>query len=1090
MAVEIRVLGSFDVVQDGQSLALGGPRQRTVAAVLAVHANETVSLDRLVDEVWAGQPPAAAVVTLRRYVSRLRQALAGLPLSIETRRPGYVLLVEPDLIDARRFERLVEEGRRLLSEGVPDAAATSLREALALVRGEPLADFVYEPFARFETTRLEELLATAVELRIDADLAAGRHREVVPELEALVAAHPLRESYRGQLMRALHGSGRRVEALRVYSEGRHMMADEVGLDPGAPLQQLEHAILVGESEGETGRLDRAPSPRRRLPAELTSFVGRSTEVEEISELLLRSRLVTLTGVGGAGKSRLAARVAAVVGPSLSGAASIVELSAVSDPAIVPRVVAQALGVREDPDQDIVDTLVDALRDEDALIVVDGCEHLLDAVAPLVERILSAAAGIRVLATSREPLDLPGEAVFSVPTLAVPAADEACDTVASVMRFDAVRLFVERATAADRQFRPTDADAAAVAEICRRLDGLPLALELAAARADVLTLHQLADRVEDRFELLNEGRRTAPARHRTLRATIGWSYDLLNDEERWLFDRLSVFAGSFTVETAEAVCGGDGIEPPDVVRLLIRLVRKSLVVRVSSSGTTARYRMLDTIRDYARERLKARGETASLHARHAAVFTELAERSGPALRGPSVVRVLDELDTEHVEFRAALAWLLESGDAEGSCRLAAALVPFWDFRYYIRDGQMWLRRVLGLARKAGRPSRHWLWAVIGAAFFAMRIDGDETEALCDEGHRLLESVTDDLAEAKLWVARAEFIRYRDENDLAHTLCTRAVERCRSLGDTWGEADVFRMLTLVAQDRGDFDSATATAAECLRLYQLTGDIEKTAGAQTLVAALARDRGEFGRAAELLEESLARFQQVGEPLGIGVSLWRLAVTALMQGDYDAATRFGEQALQLHLAMEYPRAIGQDYQVLTEAALARGDLEEAESWFELMMRHYRNRGFRGDIIAGLAVGAMIWIAHGMLEGALAYVDEALRYAHDLRYTGDTGVLLRLRAEVRLRQGFVAESEELAEEALAACRLTGNGRAVAMARVTLACAHLAGGRPDEAGDQLRQAKAGLAAAGVALARTEAETFEAVADAVGKALGAAGSLTP
>jgi predicted ATPase/DNA-binding SARP family transcriptional activator len=1087
--VEIRLLGRFDVVDDGRVVALGGPRQRAVLAVLVVHLDEIVSIDRLVDEVWAGNPPATAVPTLQRYVSLLRQALAGVPVTIETRRPGYVVHADPDAVDALRFERLVDDGRRHLLAGEPDAAARVLRDALSTWRGEPLADFCEEPFARFEATRLEELRSTAVELRIDADLAAGRHRDVVPELESLVAAQPLRESYRGQLMRALHGSGRRVEALRVYSDGRRVLAEEVGLDPSAPLQKLEQAILIGEPEAKP----EPPRPRplaaaRRPSTELTSFVGRLAEVEDVAGLLSRFRLVTLTGVGGTGKSRLAMRVADVVGPTFAAGASVVELGAVTDPAIVPRVVAQALGVREDPDREVTDGLVEALRDEHVLLVVDGCEHLVDAVALLIERLLSAAPKITVLATSREILDVPGEITFRVPTLAVPA--DGCASVECVMQFDAVRLFVERATAADAHFVPVDADASTIAEVCRRLDGLPLALELAAARTDVLTLRQLAERLDGSFDLLDEGRRSGPARQRTLRATISWSYDLLGEDERSLLDRLSAFAGTFTVDTAEAVCASGGIESSDVFPLLSRLVRKSLVVRVPRTGASARYRLLDSLREFARERLAERGEVDVLRARHAAVFTGMAEAMGPALRGAGVIRILDELDTEHVEFRAALAWLLERDDAEASCRLAAALVPFWDYRFHLRDGRMWLGRVLALARHQGCTSPHRLWATIGAATFAMHLDDEATVALCDEGAQLAESIGDVLAEAKLLTTRGEYLRFKNESEQARALCTRAVTLCRALGDAWSEADAFRMLTLIATDRGDVESGTAAAAECLRLYETTGDIEKTAGAQTLVAALAQGRGEFERAAELVEESLARFQQVGEPLGIGISLWRLAISALMQGDYDGATRFAWEGLRLYQDIDYPRGFGLDYHVLTAAALARGDLDDAEALVTVMMQHVRSRGFLGDVVAGLVVAARLRVAQGALDEALACIDEGLPIAREHRYDGDTGALLRVRADVRLRQGCLDEARTSADEAYDVCRMAGSARGAAVALVTSAAVELARGCPDRAHAELVRVEAVLRAGGAALARTECDELASVAAAVEAALQASGTRPP
>ena len=1084
-AVNIRLLGRFDVVVDGAALPLGGPRQRAVLAVLAVQANELVSTDRLVEDVWGGEPPATAVVTVQRYLSHLRRSLDGLPVTIETRRPGYLLALDPELVDARRFERMVDEGRRHLSAGAVEQAAIVLRAALGLWQGEPLADFSYEPFARIESTRLEELRWSAVELRMEADLACGRHRDLVPELEALVAAHPLREAYRGQLMRALHSSGRRADALRVYAEGRRVLGEELGLDPSTELRHLEQAILLQDPSVKTTPPLRTTGSVGRLPVELTSFVGRSSEVQQVADLVSRSRLVTLTGVGGSGKSRLALRVATALAPSSANGAWLVELGAVLDPAVVPRVVARALGVREEPDRDIVDGLLDALQKQHCVVVVDGVEHLLDAVAPLVEHILSHTTGVRILVTSREILDIPGEVVFHVPTLSVPDARSDVATLDAVADFDSVRLFLERAASTDTGFRATDDDAATVAEVCKRLDGLPLALELAAARIDVLSLRQLADRLDNRFEVLNGGRRTAPPRHRTLRATIAWSYDLLDDHERLLFDRLSVFAGSFTVDTVGAVCAGDGLESAEVFHLLSRLVRQSLVVRVHSTGPSNRYRLLDTLREYGRERLREQAGGAAVFERHASVFTEIAERTAPALRHPGAVGVLDELETEHVEFRAALGWLLEQGDGEGSCRLAFALSSFWDYRYHIRDACLWLERSLVLARRGGRPpSRAQLRATIEAAYFGYKVDDFRGAiTLIDEALQMLEAVPDDLAEARALTIRGDIARFDNDLSLAERVCKRATELYRRCGDAWGEADAYRVLGLVALDRGDIEGGEAAASTCLDLYRASGDVEKSAGAQILLGSFARERGRFARASELFEEGLADFRQVGEPLGIGVTLWCLATTASLQGDFDAAVSFAHECLRLAEDVEYVRGIGQACQALSDAALGQGLLEEAEAWCESALACFRSRGFTGDVVLGLELAARILLEKGAVDDALHCCDEALVGARERDYQRETGRVLCLRSTAQLRRGQVGEAAAAAQEAVMLFADADDARSTATALVALADVAVAEGRHDTAREQLRTARVVVTTADAALAVSEEREFERVRRTVDAVLG-------
>ena len=1155
--MEVRLLGRFDVVADGGAIALGGPRQRAVLAVLAIHANEIISTDRLAEQVWAGDLPATAVVTMQRYISLLRRALHGLPAAIETARPGYMLRIDPACIDARTFERLVDEGRGLLSAGDPESAARVLRDALSLWRGEALADFAYDDFARIEINRLQELRTAALELRIDADLARGRHRDLIPELEALVAGAPLRESHRGQLMRALHRAGRRGEALRVYQQGRRAMVEEMGLEPGAELQAIEREILCSDvaevrpaagaaattstdpragtkptasadatasatanptsssadptsssagptssSAGPTSAepatdgaanpaatpaVDTAPAPEaaqpttRRLPAELTSFVGRSSEVDEVARMLAASRLVTLTGVGGSGKSRLALRVATSLADAAPERALLVELGAVNDPALVPQTVANAVGVREEPGRPVVEGLLDALRPRDCLLVLDGCEHLLDPVAALVERLLAETPDVRVLVTSREMLDIPGETVFRVPTLSVPEAGQPVQALADLSGFDGVRLFVERAHAVDAGFCPTDADAAAIAELCRRLDGLPLALELAAARTDVLTLRQLAARLDDRFELLTGGWRTAPPRQRTLRATIAWSYDLLDDGERLLFDRLSVFAGSFTFEGAEAVGAGGAIAPPAVLHLLTSLVRKSLVVRVHSNAATARYRLLDTLRDYARERLRERpDEQAAATARHAAFFLAIAEDAAPFLRGPSASEVMAVLDEEHQEFRTVLTRHLAGGDVESACRLVAALALFWDFRYNVRDGSMWLERVVTAAREANlAPSRALLWATLHAAYFAHRtMDSATAIRRCEEAKTMLAVVPDDVAELRVETFRGEIARYDNDRPIAEEHAARAAKLAVQVGDDWYAGDAFRIVSLTSMDRGDLVAATAAAEECLRRFLSCGDREKMAGSAMLVANLAFARGDYERAIGLLGSSLEGFRQIEEPMGLLFVLGFLARSVVFGMDPEEADRHARECLEVAERLEFVRGLGIGCHGRAEAAFARGDIDAAERWVQQSIVHYREFGFTVDMFMSLPTAVRIYVARGDLDAAMAANDEWIRCARDRDSLPEIGRALRQRAELVLLLDDVDGADLLAHDALALCTEAGDGRGMATALVSLAGVSLRRGRPDEARQRLDDAHAALAAVNGGFSVYERREFARVADAL------------
>ena len=1071
--MQIRLLGAFEVRDDDGPRALGGLRQRAVLAVLAVHANEVVPIDRLVDDAWSGAAPPSAVGTLQRYVSHLRKALAGLPATIETRGPGYVLSVDPDCIDARRFERLIDDARATVAI-TPQRSIERIDEALDCWRGSPLADFAYEEFAQPEMTRLEELRLSAHELRIDAALDLGKYRELVPELEALVAQHPLREGFRGQLMRALHASGRRAEALRVYRDGRELMIEELGLEPGTDLQRLEQAILLQDASVEPVEAPR--SAESNLPAETTTFIGRDADIAEVTARLDRSRLVTLTGPGGSGKTRLALRVAAERADVFPGGVWLVELGALANGELVAREVANQLGIRDESGADATELIAASLARRRCLVVLDCCEHLLDAVAPLVDRVLKAGDGARVLATSREPLGVSGESAWPVQPLSVPPRQVEVSSLASIEDFDAARLFVDRSNSM-AGYVATDRDAPAVAEVCRRLDGIPLAIELAAARTRVLTPADLASRLDDRFALLTDGARTALPRHRTLRATVEWSYDLLTPTEQAVLDRLSVFAGAFGLADAEAVCADETYSRFDVVDAVASLVNKSLVGRADSEAEAASYRLLDTIRQFGEERLAASPVADATHARHAAHYLMVASSTGPLVRGPHARVALDTLEVRHDDLRAALAWFLAHDRGDEAQQLAASLVWFWDTRYYTDEGRKLLDRVLAL------PSTNPLWwvrAAAAAAFLAW-LDDDFTAsagwchvglARCDE--------SDVAGRARLQAIRAEVTRNL-ENDpvLATKQALEAVPLFREAEDVWGEANVNRLLTLVAFDRNALADATTYATECLRLFELSGDREGIAGARSLLAGCARDAGDYTRARELYEDSLVHFDEIGEPLGAALMIRSLATLAVMVGDYERADRLARESLRRNELLGAVRGVGESFLVLADAALAEGRLDDAAEWCDRAHEAFAKRGFEGDVVLVLEASARLALAKGDLAAAVTQAEEALvpYRTHDLRRGANA--VLSLLAVLRARQGRTQESLALADESLALSQEVGDNHGIAAALLTRAQVQFAAGDSSAALADLWAVRTTAAVQELSLTRVEQNAFD---DLVGRLL--------
>jgi predicted ATPase/DNA-binding SARP family transcriptional activator len=699
--VEIRVLGAVEVVSgDGAPRAVA-LQQRRLLSALAIHMGTVRSSDVLIDALWGERPPAAAGKVLQVYVSRLRKQLPAFA-RIRTRGGGYSLEVEGDALDALRFERLLREGREAMEAGNPALALSLLRRALALWRGPAYGEFRSEEFARGEAERLEELRLVALEERIEAELTLGRHAELLPELRTLAAEHPWRERLQAQLMLALYRCRRQSEALDVYAGTRARLRNELGLEPGEELRKLQRRILqqdpaLAPVRGPAVTVSELPSPPNRL-------LGRERELHELRDLLRREdvRLLVLTGAGGSGKTRLALEAAREAADTFANGTAFIDLAPLRDRELVMSAIAQGLGMRQLSEQPL-ETIAPALRRRELLLLLDNAEHL-PAAAPRYVELLAHAPRLKLLVTSRVVLHLSGEHVYPVE----PLRSE-----------EAVALFCERARAADPRFQPDATEEEAIRRICTRLDNLPLAIELSASRIRTLAPHELLARLEPRLTLLAGGPRDLPARQQTLRATMDWSYQLLDDDTRRLLDGLSVFAGGFDLDAAAAVClAGDAAR---TLELLEGLVESSLVMVEKRQGRS-RYRLLETIRVYAAERLEAAGAAEKVRRRHAMHFLDVAQHARP-----DVVRFdwhrqregLVLLDAERDNLHAAMRWTLERRD-ELALPLAAALRYYWLTRGYRRQGLHWLEAALALQTEA--PAAVRAEALAGAALLG-RLAGD-------------------------------------------------------------------------------------------------------------------------------------------------------------------------------------------------------------------------------------------------------------------------------------------------------------------------------------------------------------------------------
>ncbi|MFD0747974.1 BTAD domain-containing putative transcriptional regulator [Phytohabitans flavus] len=671
--MQIALLGPLEVrAGSGARVELGGARLRTLLIRLALDPGRVVTTSALIDALWDDEPPTGAANALQALVSRLRRALPE--GSVESTPAGYRLAVPPEAVDMCRFERDVAAGRSRLTAD-PAGAGEVLAAALALWRGPALADVTGSDFARAPVARLNELRLAAIEDRVDAAIALGDGAGLVPELESLVLAHPLRERLAGQLIRVLRGAGRPAEALTAYDRLRAALADSLGADPSPELAALHLSLLKDTAAAPPAEA----LPTTNLPATLTSFVGRDDDVTRVTKVVAESRLTTLIGPGGAGKTRLAMESGWAMLEQAPDGVWLVEFAPVTDAAELATTVLATLGLREYPlvprgrvPQETVDPLTrlhGALGSRRALLILDNCEHLVGAAASLAESLLVRCPHLRVLATSREPLGITGEALFPVEPLALPPDGVGAD---DALAYPAVRLFADRAAAVRPGFTVTEA----AVRICRALDGMPLAIELAAARLRALAPDQVAGRLTDRFRLLNAGSRTALPRHQTLRAVIDWSWELLGEAERTLWRRLAVFSGGATLEAIEEVCGsrqsGVSAAGADPLDQLAALVDKSLVV----ADPDGRYRMLETIKAYGLERLAESGETHAARAAHARYFLRLARRADRELRGREQLEWLARLDADHDNLHAAARWAIAAGDARLAVAFAATLGWYW------------------------------------------------------------------------------------------------------------------------------------------------------------------------------------------------------------------------------------------------------------------------------------------------------------------------------------------------------------------------------------------------------------------------------
>jgi predicted ATPase/DNA-binding SARP family transcriptional activator len=1032
MSLEIRAFGTMKIQFNGVAAERTRTRKELwLLAWLLLHHDREVDRDWLASLFWPDSGEQGALQNLRRSLTNLRAVLGSEAQRLLSPTPRTLRLdVSEADIDVLAFDAAIKRGE-----------CDSLKTAVELYRG-PLLESCPEEWILPEREARQQAYFHALETLAADAIAHTHYGEAARYLHQLLASDPARESAVCALMQTLAAQGDTAAITQVYRNFRLYLHQELNTAPAEQTAAL-YRQLSQTAPVHAAAFPAAPPTAgltRRLPVPLTPLIGREEEIEAVCACLQAHRLVTLTGTGGVGKTRLAIAVAENALNRFADGVWFVDLAPLADPALVPRAIASTLGMHEESNRTLEQTLTAFLHPKSALLLLDNCEHLIDASAHWVNVLLKHCPDIRLVATSREALQVLGEQVVRVPSLPVPSEAELSGNeknLASVLlEFASVRLFVTSATSVRATFRLTPQNAKAVASLCHRLDGIPLALELAAARIGSLSIEEINNRLSERFRLLTGGRRPNLPRHQTLRALIDWSYDLLTEPEKTLLCRLSVFAGGWTLQAAEAVCSGVGCRvsgvgdmpgdagavlsrnavspyksptpntrnqkpetrnryptpdtryptPEEVLEWLLSLVDKSLVMFEEQANGTSRYRLLETIRQYGLERLEKAGELAAWRRRHRDYFLGLAEEAESQLYGQEQADWLERLETEHDNLRAAIGWCLEEG-AEAGLRLTGSLLRFWDVRGHFSEGREWIMAVLARP-DAQAPTQARAKALLGAGLFARR---------------------------------------QTEYTLAAALHEESLAICRGLGEPLGIARALGNLGLVAWDQGRYAQARSHYEEALEIFRELGDNRRIAATLHALALVTGDQGDYARARSLYEEVLAMYREMEDKRHIATVLHSLGFMLREKHDYGRARSLSEESLAMCRELGDKQGIASSLTNLGEVARELGDYELARSLYEESLAISREMGERTGIALSIANLGLVACALGDYARARSLGEESLAICRELGSQRHIAAVLNDLGKVAAHQGETVAAQTRYAESLTIRRELGDKLGIAL---------------------------------------------------------------